>query len=157
MQKQFTFSELAIERLDEALALMREVFLGFEALDYSDEGIQEFKRYIEPEAIKDKISERKMRIWVCESGDSIVGALAAGCNHINLLFVRGQYHRQGIARQLFNMMTACYNSSYLTVHASPYAVGAYKRLGFVSTDAEQAINGLRFTPMRWAQPTSHRE
>lgn len=35
----------------------------------------------------------------------------------------------------------------LTVHAAPYAVEAYKRLGFVATDSERTEDGVRYTPM----------
>ncbi|WP_168733762.1 GNAT family N-acetyltransferase [Metabacillus sediminilitoris] len=41
------------------------------------------------------------------------------------------------------------NNSKLTVNSSPYALGIYHRLGFVESDKEQTINGIRFTPMSY--------
>lgn len=35
-----------------------------------------------------------------------------------------------------------------TVNSSPYAHEVYKHLGFVDTDKEQCVNGLRFYPMK---------
>jgi len=38
--------------------------------------------------------------------------------------------------------------SEVSVNSSLYAVEAYKRLGFVATNAEQQKNGIRFVPMK---------
>ena len=35
----------------------------------------------------------------------------------------------------------------ITVNSSPYAVEAYRRLGFVDVDNEKLLDGIRFTPM----------
>lgn len=35
-----------------------------------------------------------------------------------------------------------------TVHSSPYAVEVCHRLGFLDTDVDRTVNGIRFTPMR---------
>jgi len=34
-------------------------------------------------------------------------------------------------------------------NSSPYAVEIYRHLGFEPTDTEQAVNGLRFIPMKF--------
>ena len=146
--EQFTFSELNPERLGETLALIYKVFLEYEAPDYSDEGIQEFMRFTELSAIKKMLAESVIRIWTCEYDGKIIGALGARSDHINLLFVNGKYHRKGIARQLLNMMIEYFSPIAVTVNSSPYAVEAYRRLGFVDTDAEKIVNGLRFIPMK---------
>ena len=151
MENQFIFSELKIDKLNETLSLVREVFLEYEAPDYSDEGVEEFMRFIESKAIKEMLSEKIMRIWTCENDGIIIGMLAGGIkegkNHIFLLFVDKRYHRKGIARQLLNMMTEQSNPSEIRVNSSPYAVEVYRRLGFSDIDTEQTVNGLRFTPM----------
>ena len=36
----------------------------------------------------------------------------------------------------------------VTVNSSPYAVGFYKKLGFVPLGPEKQADGIRFTPMR---------
>ena len=40
------------------------------------------------------------------------------------------------------------NPKQHTVHAAPYAVEIYRRLGLVETDAERIEDGNRYTPMR---------
>ena len=163
MSGELTFSELEAERLCEALSLVHDVFLEYQAPDYSDEGagrspdgellahasgIREFMRFIEPDAIKDMLSANKMRMWTCDCGGEIVGVLAADSKHIYLLFVSGQYHRRGIARKLLDMMIEYYGPPEITVNSSPYAVEVYRRLGFADNGKEQVVNGLRFVPMK---------
>ena len=148
MIEQFAFKELEIDRLQETLTLIRKVFLEYESPDYSDEGIQEFMRFVEEDAMKRRLTERTIHIWICEDNDKIVGALGARSDHINLLFVNGNYHRKGIARKLLHIMIGHFNPSAITVNSSPYAVEAYRKLGFVNTDTEQTVNGLRYIPMK---------
>ncbi|MCL2853879.1 MAG: GNAT family N-acetyltransferase [Defluviitaleaceae bacterium] len=128
--------------------MTRSVFLEYAAPEYSEEGVQEFMRFIEPPAIMKMLSGSIMRMWICECGGEIIGTLAANNGHIFLLFVNGRYHGMGIARRLIDIMIEQYNPSEISVNSSPYAVEAYHRLGFVDNDSEQLVNGMRFTPMR---------
>ena len=149
MEEQFIYGIIKTDQLNEALDLVRRIFLEYEAPEYSDEGIQEFMRFIDLESIRQMISASKIILWVCETCGKIVGVLGARSGHINLLFVDGKYHRRGIARQLFNVMLLYYKPSVVTVNSSPYAVPAYRKLCFVDTDVEQTLNGIRFIPMRY--------
>jgi len=157
----YLFSELDTDKLYDTLTMIRDVFMEFEAPDYSKEGIEEFLRFLEPDEIQEKLDDKSLRMWVCEVADrssnatdaknngEIIGAIAASEDHINLLFVAAQHHRKGIARQLVETMKDNYKPSYITVNSSPYAVEAYRKLGFTETDTEQQIKGIRYTPMKW--------
>jgi len=153
MSGKYIVKELEIENLQITLSLVWEVFLEFEAPDYSDEGIQEFKSFIEYESIKAKMQGNQFHIWTCFDDKCLIGVLATRppC-HISLLFVDKQYHRQGIARAMVNQMTEHYkensNCSEITVNSSPYAAEVYHKLGFEDMDTEQIINGIRFIPMK---------
>ena len=144
----FGYSEMSKDKLYDTLALIRDVFMEFEAPDYSEEGIAEFLDFLEPLSITAMLDDGEMRIWTCEHDDRIVAALAAGEKHINLLFVDGKFHRKGIARRLLEIMVENYKPTEITVNSSPYAIEAYKRLGFVETNSERLENGIRFTPMK---------
>lgn len=67
------------------------------------------------------------------------------------MFVNKEYHRQGIAKSLFQTVEErCKsedNLSKITVNSSPYAIEVYHCLGFFDTDKELTANGIRFTPM----------
>ena len=146
--EKFTYKEMSSDKLYEVLELVRNVFMEYEAPDYTDEGIEEFLRFLDPDEITDMLEEEKMKIWICEYKDKIVGMIAGRKDHINLLFVSGEHHRKGIARQLLNTMIDHYKPSAITVNSSPYALEAYKRLGFTETAPEKTENGIRFIPMK---------
>ena len=130
--------------MTDALKLVWEVFLEYEAPDYTEEGIQEFKKTI------DDMEWVKARDFYGAFIDNkIVGVIATkDKHHIALFFVDGNYHRQGIGKQLYNKVKDLNEDDYFTVNSSPYAHEVYKHLGFIDTDEEQCINGLRFYPMK---------
>lgn len=138
--------------LPDALALVWRVFLEFEAPEYCEEGVEEFKRYIEQDAIRERLSKDDLKMWVCLDADSVIGVIAIRppC-HISLMFVDKQFHKQGIARALFEYVLdevkAEGKHKEITVFSSPYAAGFYRKMGFDDTDTEQTVNGIRFIPM----------
>lgn len=135
-----------------AMDLVWRVFEEFEAPDYSDEGVAEFKAFIEPSFFTSKMISGEFRLWGAFECETLVGVIAIKPPlHIALLFVDKQYHRRGVARKLFETIiadrTVVAGHSRITVNSSPYAVEAYRHLGFIRTDTEQTKNGLRYTPM----------
>ena len=133
--------------IPDALALMWKVFLQFEAPEYSAEGIASFRASLEDE---ERI--RSMTFYGAFDGKKLVGVLCMRApQHIAGFFVDAAYHRRGIGRTLFETMRQDYDRQVFTVHSSPYAVGFYRRLGFVPTQGEQITNGLRYSPMRFEE------
>ncbi len=155
--------ELDRNDIKEAMALTWEVFSKFVAPEYSQEGIDEFHKFIEPEAIIKKMGASEVRLWGCFDGNRIVGVIAVKSfavdllrgpywsgSHINLLFVKEEYQKQGIAKSLFETAKQeCDKTHEITVYSSPYALKVYERLGFITTGGETTVNGIRFTPMKF--------
>lgn len=123
-----------------ALTLVWKVFLEYEAPDYTQEGIDEFYKSIHDENYLSMLS-----VYGAFSNEELVGVIATRNNgkHIALFFVDGEYHHQGIGKQLFQTV----RTDKMTVNSSPYAVDIYRKLGFEAVNTEQVVNGLRFTPM----------
>ena len=42
-----------------------------------------------------------------------------------------------------------YPDEMITLDSSPYGIPFYKAIGFVPTDEEKTVNGIRFTPMKY--------
>jgi N-acetylglutamate synthase-like GNAT family acetyltransferase len=82
-------------------------------------------------------------------GENIIGVIEVrNVNHIALLFVDDQYHKNGIAKNLVSLAIERAKISEIYVHSSTYAVNIYAKMGFNQLDNEQVKNGIRYTPMK---------
>ena len=85
--------------------------------------------------------------------DRIIGMIEIyDYNHVAMLFVDVAFQRKGISRELLRQaLEICQKNKpqlrKVTVNSSPNSIRVYKRLGFIPTNSEQVINGIRFTPM----------
>jgi predicted GNAT family N-acyltransferase len=132
--------------------LIKKVYDEFVSMDYSKEGNRFFYDWIEP----DKIAERQKNqrnILTAMMDSKIVGMIEIRDNNtISLLFVDKVYQGQGIAKKLFqeslkNCIQKDANLDKFYVHASPFSIPVYKKLGFVETDNMQEENGIKYLPM----------
>lgn len=129
--------------LKEALSLVLNVFMEFEAPVYSVEGINTFKDFLKSNQALDK-----MNFFGAYQNDKVVGVLATReLSHISLFFVKKEYQNKGIGKALFNFMLENTKSDKLTVNSSPYAVNIYEKLGFKKQSEEKLDDGIRYTPM----------
>lgn len=137
----------------EACQLVVESFNEFIAPGYSDEGVNEFLKYVNPESMQKRLADDSYALV------AVIDGLMAGVievrsnNHIALLYVKKEYQRRGIAGKLVKSAIEKSRRSDRTiaeieVNSSPYAVKIYEKLGFTGVDAEQTVNGIRFTPMK---------
>jgi GNAT superfamily N-acetyltransferase len=134
----------------EVCTLVERVFNEFVAPDYPPEGIEEFFRYAEPEAMAQRV-ELGDRVLVAEQEGAMVGMIELmGNDHIAMLFV--QVRGRGIGRRLVERaLLLCREASpppdEVRVHASRFAVPIYERLGFESEGPERTENGITYLPM----------
>ncbi len=128
------------------------VFNEYVAPGFSQDGIDEFMKYIRPDAIETQLKQNHFA-FIATLGMEIIGIIEVrDNNHISLFFVDGRFQRKGIGKKLLQKaVELCgindLTFSKITVNASPNSITAYKTLGFVPTDVEQCINGIRFVPM----------
>lgn len=136
--------------LAEAMALVKQVFMEYEAPDYEQTGVDFFLEYIEPTAMKQRIEKKKISVWCAIVDETMVGVVAMRppCA-VSLLFVDTLWHRKGIARQMFEHAIAEYReeNATVTVHSSPYAVEAYRKMGFINTGPAETAFGVKYQPM----------
>lgn len=146
MKTGYVIRKIKQEEIERTLCLVWEIFQEYESPDYTKEGVQEFYKSIHDENYLSKLDWYGAFI-----GEELVGTIATRNKgaHIALFFVDGKYHRQGIGRNLFQTVKSKCCSDKMTVNSSPYAVKVYHKLGFVDTNEEQVVNGLRFTPMEY--------
>lgn len=132
-----------------AISLINTVFLQFEAPDYSSEGVETFKNT----ALFNEDFMDTLEMYGAFERERLIGVIATRDHgsHIALFFVDSNYHRQGAGKKLFQVVIDNFFGKVITVNSSPYAVPVYHRLGFVDTDIEQTVNGLKFTPMKFTK------
>ncbi|MDX2428190.1 MAG: GNAT family N-acetyltransferase [Xanthomonadales bacterium] len=93
------------------------------------------------------------RYHVAEVKGLLTGVIAVRGNaHLYHLFVAEQFHRKGIAKKLWQLaMNECLrdgNTGEFTVNSSAYALGVYKKLGFVVQSGPREKYGVVFYPMK---------
>lgn len=142
---------MEIRRIDDlqisnAINLIWETFLKFEAPEYSAEGVQSFRAFIENKEII-----QTLEFWGAYDNNELKGVIATNKNrkHICYFFVKAEYHRQGIGKKLWEYVLNNNQNEIITVNSSPYAVPVYHKLGFVDTDIEQLTDGIKYTPMKF--------
>ena len=137
---------------DICMDLAWRTFLKFDAPDYPQEGIDNFREFVTDEVLKDMFHAGEYQLFVAVRAGEIIGIISLrDRNHISLLFVDQNYHRQGIGTGLLQTLTEYMSSEMgqrsVTVNASPYAVGFYHKMGFEDTDIRQLVSGILYTPM----------
>jgi len=132
--------------------LIRKVYDEFVASDYPDEGNRFFYDWIDPSNIARR-QINHINIHVAWIDSEVVGMIEfRDNNRISLLFVDKEHQRKGIAKRLLQeALGDCrLNGSEpdkIYVHASPYSVPVYKKLGFIETDIMQEEHGIKYLPM----------
>lgn len=139
--------KLAQKDVHAALKLCIDVFMEFEAPEYSDEGIEEFKK-----SLGDENFVSKLKFYGAFVNDEPAGVLAMRePQHISLFFVKAEYQGKGIGRKLFERMKKDYDVMLFTVNSSPFAVKIYEKLGFTADCSERTTSGIRYTPMTYKE------
>lgn len=136
--------KIKIDELDHTMKMVWKVFLKFEAPDYTEEGILEFKSCInDPKFIS------KLDMYGAFDDDKIIGMIATrDGSHIALFFVDEMYQGMGIGRELYDKICDENTFGYWTVNSSPYAKSIYEHLGFECLSDLQELNGIKFYSMK---------
>lgn len=134
------------------MTMIWKTFMKFEAQDYSREGILNFREFITNGMIYHMFQDGRYPMLVATDGERIIGEISVrNHNHISLLFVDEDYHKQGIGSELIRRMGEYLKEEkheiYMSVKAAPYAVGFYRKQGFCISSPEEEYSGIRVTSM----------
>ena len=135
-------------------ALVRRVFLRFEAPDYPPEGVDTFFAFTDPDLMAFSMNSGMQKVGGCFDESMLIGVVALrDTSHISLLFVESTRHKQGIGKTLMDWAfaqakAACPEKEFtMTVNSSPYARYFYEKIGFTADGGEMVKDGIRFIPM----------
>lgn len=141
------------EDWEEAMELAWQTFLVFEANDYCQEGIDNFRDFISDQWLKKMFLKGDYQMMVALDDSRIIGliTLRNKC-HISLLFVDKEYHHKGVGSGLIQALGEYLvkemGITYMTVNAAPYAEGFYHKVGFWDLGPRQEKDGIIFTVMK---------
>jgi GNAT superfamily N-acetyltransferase len=136
----------------ELFLLIKEVYDEFVAPDYPAKGNDFFYDYIQPEKLLERFQGKNEIMLTAKYDNIIIGFLdVKDKSHISLLFIRKTFQGKGISSLLVNeylKRIASLNINKITVHASPYSVKIYEKLGFTSNSEMLEENGIAYLPMK---------
>ena len=120
---------------------------------FEAEGIAEMLHSFNPESYVWRLHNGYFTL-VAELNQRIVGMIEVReDNHVTLLFIASDCQGRGIGRKLIELAIRESHARQpergtMTVHATPNAVGFYRKVGFQPLSGEEYERGLRFWPMR---------
>jgi GNAT superfamily N-acetyltransferase len=132
--------------------LIKKVYDEFVSIDYCEKGNNFFHEWIQPSKIAER-QNNQINIWIAFIEKELVGMMEIRDNKfISLLFVDKKYQGRGIAKRLFDeslkeIIKRDSNLDKFFVHASPYSIPIYKKMGFVNKDNMREENGIKYMPM----------
>ncbi|MDP2562419.1 GNAT family N-acetyltransferase [Psychrobium sp. 1_MG-2023] len=119
--------------------------------DFDGDGLNFFLNTVTERAIREYM-DQGFNYLVAQANNEIIGVIAIKDNsHMFHLFVDKNYHKKGIAKQLwesiYTQSVESGNNGTFTLNSTSYALPVYQRWGFTCTDELQIRHGIRYTPM----------
>lgn len=145
--------ELSISEVEEALLLIKEVFLATEAKECAPDGVSVFLDSLKKSDFVAMIREEwYILAGVFDEEDRLAGVLGARGGYLALLFVRVDHMGKGYGKRLYRfyedrVLTSEVFYSRISTNSSLGAVSFYEKMEFYSTGAQKEIHGIPFIPM----------
>jgi predicted GNAT family N-acyltransferase len=141
------------EEWEDIMALAWRTYLKFEAGEYPTEGTTSFFAFITNATLYQMFLKGEYLIKIAKIDKKIVGMISMrNKNHLSLLFVEKEYHRQGIGKKLVDAMCMELKKSKLknciTVNAAPYALEFYHEIGFFDLSGQIENEGIIYVSMQ---------
>lgn len=138
---------------EDAMGLAWKTFLRFEGDVYTKEGIDNFRDFVTDQVLRRMFLVGEYIVFGAFFRGEMIGVISLrNKEHVSLLFVDEEYHRNGVGKKLLEELVAFergIGGYRLTVNSSPYAVDFYHKVGFVDTNLQQIKDGITYTPMSW--------
>jgi len=135
----------------QATSLALDVYMQCGTEDFDEEGLNSFKSFISNEQLMNELV-----IYGAFENDYLIGIMGTKNEgkHLSLFFIRKEYHRKGIGKQLFYFAINSCPVDEITVNSSTHAILFYQSLGFDKVGEKQCTNGITYTPMKFKKAVS---
>lgn len=143
----------AIAELDVILQLVNDSFERQIAPWYTPEGIQQFGKFTDPQAVQARFG-KDHRMFAAYCDGRVAGMIEIrNDQHISMLFIHNDFRGAGIGTSLLRHAVGQLEQmgvKTVTVNSSPNSGGFYRSQGFVPVQEEQTVHGIRFISMELA-------
>lgn len=142
----------ARDEWEPAMNMIWRTFLRYEARDFTEEGIAHFLDFITDRDLYASFLRGEYRLMVALDQGRVIGAGSIrNRNVLSLLFVEETYQRSGVGSALLGRLCEYLRTEegerVMSLQAAPYAVGFYRKQGFVAVGPEMQFSGIRVTLM----------
>ncbi|ELB2200057.1 GNAT family N-acetyltransferase [Vibrio parahaemolyticus] len=117
-------------------------------LHFSNEGQVLFSSKVRSDVETTFDKSKFQNLKLIENNQVIGFAALRENNCITHLFIDTNFQNKGLGKLLLNKLLSLTESSEVRLRASVNAQNFYQSQGFVATEGEQNIDGVRFVPMR---------
>ena len=152
LKSEISFRAMRHGEETEVVDLVLDVFSEFVAPYFSDEGVLEFKKFVNGPSILERFRSGNP-IIVAILKNEIIGVIEIrDNNHITLCFVKRSFQKMGVGKKLLcEAVKVCRERNRdiekITVNSSLNAYAAYRQFGFKGENTEKTVNGIRFIPL----------
>ncbi|WP_415755735.1 GNAT family N-acetyltransferase [Pseudomonas leptonychotis] len=95
-----------------------------------------------------RFNDREYHNYIFKTGGLVVGYICIKNGfHLYHLFVSAEFHKKGIAKNLWEHAIKSLSINNCTVRSSLYAVPVYSRLGFVISGHAESKEDIGYQPM----------
>ena len=142
------------EDWERAMSLSYETFLRFDASEFTEEGIANFRDFVSDNFLKRLFENGSYQVIGAYYRGRMIGVISLkDGSHISLLFVNEDFQKIGVGRALV-LSLADYaklklHTNELSVNASPYATEFYHKVGFTDVGPMVNTSGISYTPMKY--------
>jgi predicted GNAT family N-acyltransferase len=152
MENQLKYRLMIPGEEETVINIVSEVFNEFVAPQYSEDGITEFYKYANTEALAERSKANHFTVITAHNNKPVAIIEVRNNNHVSFFFNKAKFQRKGIGKHLLKYAIGiCLKNNpeiqKITVNSSPNATKAYEKMGFKADGEEQCINGIKFVPM----------
>ena len=141
--------ELTFEDYDFASLLLWKSFYFAEKNVASVEGMEFFRDATQPVSLSMSAFEGETRYFGSFLNNELVGVGALkGKGHILLIYIQPEFHHRGLGSELLTYLESLASDGEVFVNASDFAVGFYKKMGYLVAGEREKEKGLITTPMK---------
>jgi hypothetical protein len=100
LTEQIIYESLKTREKKQVIDLVLSVFDKFVAPEYSSEGINEFRKYADTEALVERLKSSSF-VLIAKNDENLIGIIEIRDNsHVAMLFVRQLFQKKGIGKAL---------------------------------------------------------